>query len=112
MLARGKKGGFQGVDPGGPPPQAHTALHLDLLGKHISLYAIWACGAMECKEVCISGRELSLEHGGRREDRQTGSVAGVRPGRQPAWAAVASRPPAGIALPLRLCQQVEALVRH
>lgn len=100
------------MDPGGPSPGAHTALHLDLLGKHISLYAIWACEAMECKEVCISGRELSLEHRGRRADRQTGSVAGARPGWQPAWASVDGRSPAGIVLSLRLCQQVEALVRH
>ena len=74
---------------------------------------------MECKEVCISGRELSrwrkgaARPQGRPGDRQTGS--GGRPAGplwQAAWASVAGLSPAGIVLSLCLCQQVEVLTRH
>lgn len=74
---------------------------------------------MECKEVCISGRELSRRTEGHSTPRgplgptaSQAAVAGVSPGRQAAWALVDGHVPASIVLSLCLCQQVEVLTRH
>lgn len=74
---------------------------------------------MECKEVCISGRELSrwrkgaARPRGRPGDGQTdGRLWPAGPPWQAAWASVAGLSPAGIVLSLCLCQQVEAFTRH